>query len=85
MRRRAASWTWSVAGVLLLIGVTVSTAGCGKDGEDEGPLSEPVDPTDESDPRYHLTRVVPGAWPYAFTSPLLVDLAGDGWDPPGLP
>ncbi len=56
-----------------------------EDGEDDGPLAEPVDPTDDTDPRYHLTRVVPGAWPYAFTSPILVDVNGDGWDPPGLP
>jgi len=56
-----------------------------EDGEDAGPLREPVDPTDEDDPRYALTRVIPGAWPHAFTSPLLIDVDGDGWDPPGLP
>jgi hypothetical protein len=52
--------------------------------DDTGPLDSPADPTDESDLRYHLTRVVPRAWPYGFAGPLLIDWAGDGWDPPGL-
>jgi hypothetical protein len=37
MRSREGTPVWSVAGVLLLIGVIVAVAGCGKNGEDEGP------------------------------------------------
>ncbi len=29
--------------------------------------------------------VVPGLVPFAFTNPIFVDVAGDGFDPPGLP
>lgn len=39
----------------------------------------------ETDPRFHLNAVAPGTWPTAFTNPLLVDRAGDGWTAPGLP
>jgi len=55
-------------------------------GEDRGPLEDPPDPARdaESDPRYPMTRVVPHAFPVAFTSPILVDADGGGWDPPGL-
>ena len=28
--------------------------------------------------------VAPGARPTSFTNPLLIDLDGDGWSPPGL-
>lgn len=56
-----------------------------EEDEDVGPIENPPDPEDESDPRFHMTRVVPRSWPIGFTSPLLVDLAGDGWDPPGAP
>lgn len=53
--------------------------------EDTGPLAPPPDPTDPADPRYWVTRVVPGAWPEGFANPLLVDVDGGGWQPPGLP
>lgn len=52
------------------------------DGEDTGPIVNPPDPTDPTDLRYHMTRIVPESWPIGFTSPLLVDVAGDGWDAP---
>lgn len=50
--------------------------------EDAGPIHNPPDPTDPTDPRYQMTRIVPESWPIGFTSPLLVDRAGDGWTPP---
>ena len=53
-----------------------------EDDEDEGPITNPPDPTDPTDPRFHMTRIVPDSWPIGFTSPLLIDLAGDGWTPP---
>ena len=53
--------------------------------EDAGPFAVPPDPRDPTDPRYWVTRVVPGAWPMAFTNPLIIDLDGSGWLPPGLP
>lgn len=53
--------------------------------EDAGPLTAPADPTDPADPRYWMTRVIPGAYPEGFTNPILVDLDGSGWLPPGLP
>ena len=53
--------------------------------EDVGPIANPPDPTDPADPRFHMTRIVPESWPIGFTSPLLIDLAGDGWTPPGAP
>lgn len=54
--------------------------------DDSGPLRDPPDPArdDTDDPRYLMTRVVPRAYPFAFTSPILVDWDGDGWDPPGV-
>jgi hypothetical protein len=52
--------------------------------EDVGPLVAPPDPTDPADPRYLITRVTPGAWPEGFANPLLVDVDGNGWTPPGL-
>ena len=52
--------------------------------EDVGPLVAPPDPTDPSDPRYLITRVTPGAWPEGFANPLLIDVDGNGWTPPGL-
>jgi hypothetical protein len=43
----------------------------------------PLDPLPSSpDP---IALVVPGMVPLAFTNPIFVDLAGDGFDPPGLP
>lgn len=54
------------------------------DDDDSGPLKSPEDPTDPNDARYSLTRVLPGAWPYGFTNPILIDWQGDGWVPPGL-
>ena len=56
-----------------------------EEDEDEGPIFNPPDPIDPADPRFHMTRIVPESWPLGFTSPLLVDLAGDGWDPPRGP
>lgn len=53
--------------------------------EDAGPLSAPVDPTDPADPRFWVTRVIPGAYPEGFTNPILVDFDGSGWLPSGLP
>jgi hypothetical protein len=57
-----------------------------EEDEDSGPLEQPADPDpeDESDPRYWMTRVVHGAFPYAFTNPILIDGNGGGWDAPGL-
>ena len=52
--------------------------------EDSGPFSVTPDPRDPSDPRYWVTRVVPGAWPMGFANPLILDLDGGGWLPPGL-
>ncbi len=51
--------------------------------EDAGPIVNPPDPIDPSDPRWLMTRVVPESWPYGFTGLLLIDHAGDGWAPPG--
>jgi len=56
-----------------------------EEDEDVGPLVAPPDPTDPNDRRYLLTRLVPGAWPEGFANPLLVDVDGNGWAPPGLP
>jgi len=53
--------------------------------EDAGPFSIPPDPRDPTDKRYWITRVVPGAWPMAFANPLLLDVDGGTWTPPGLP
>ena len=52
--------------------------------EDTGPADPPLDPDDPADPRYWMTRVVPRSFPVGFANPVLVDLAGDGWTPPGL-
>lgn len=54
-------------------------------GEDAGPFNGPRDPDDPADPRFLVTRVVPGAYPEGFANPLLVDVDGGGWTPPGLP
>ena len=53
-----------------------------EEDEDAGPIANPPDPTDPGDRRFHMTRVVPESWPTAFTSPVLIDVAGDGWTPP---
>ncbi len=55
-----------------------------EEDEDEGPLESPKRPSDPSDPRFAAARVLPGAWTYGFTNPILVDWAGDGWQAPGL-
>jgi hypothetical protein len=52
--------------------------------EDTGPLAMPADPTDPANHRFAITRVVPGAWPEGFANPLLIDVDGDGWVPPGV-
>lgn len=38
----------------------------------------------EGEPRRHIDIVSPDTWPNAFTNPFVVDLAGDGWEAPGL-
>ncbi len=55
-----------------------------EEGEDSGPLVAPPDPTDPDDPRFVCTQVIPGMWPSSFAGPILIDQAGDGWDPPGV-
>ncbi len=54
--------------------------------DDAGPMNDPEPPgLDEVDaPRFWMTRVVPYAFPYAFTSPILVDRDGGGWTAPGV-
>lgn len=54
-----------------------------EDREEDEYFAEPPRPT-EDDPRYHLAVIAPGTWPTAFTNPLVLDLDGDGWVPPGL-
>ncbi|HUQ02129.1 MAG TPA: CehA/McbA family metallohydrolase [Kofleriaceae bacterium] len=56
-----------------------------EDDEDAGPIENPPDPTDPTDPRFHMTRLVPDSWPTGFTSPILLDVDGNGWTPPGDP
>jgi hypothetical protein len=56
-----------------------------EEDEDTGPLLAPPDPATEGDPRWAITRVISGAYPQAFANPLLVDVDGNGWTPPGLP
>ncbi|MBI5515490.1 MAG: PHP domain-containing protein [Deltaproteobacteria bacterium] len=55
------------------------------DGDGDGVAAElaPRAPG-EGDPRVLVDAVSPGTWPMAFTNPFLLDLAGDGWEPPGL-
>jgi hypothetical protein len=52
--------------------------------EDTGPLAMPADPTDPSDRRFAISRIVPGAWPEGFANPIFIDLDGAGWTPPGV-
>jgi hypothetical protein len=52
-------------------------------GQTTGPITPLPLPTDPSDPLFHFSTVVPGARPASFTNPLLVDWAGDGFNPPG--
>jgi hypothetical protein len=52
--------------------------------EDTGPLAIPADPTDPSDRRFAISRIVPGAWPEGFANPIFIDLDGAGWTPPGV-
>ncbi len=58
----------------------------GDPDDDGGPLDDPPVPgvDDEADRRFLLTRVVPYGFPYAFTSPILVDRDGGGWTAPGI-
>jgi hypothetical protein len=35
------------------------------------------------DARFHVDVIAPGTWPFAYTNPFVIDLAGDGWTPPG--
>jgi hypothetical protein len=37
----------------------------------------------QDDARFHVDVVAPGTWPFAYTNPFVIDLAGDGWTPPG--
>ncbi|MBA3395731.1 MAG: PHP domain-containing protein [Deltaproteobacteria bacterium] len=55
-----------------------------EEDEDVGPLTAGPDPEDPAHPRWAVTRVIPGAVPMGFTNPILVDLDGAGWTPPGL-
>jgi hypothetical protein len=55
-----------------------------EEGEDVGPLQAPPDPTDPADERFWVTRVARGAWPSGFSNPILIDVDGNGWTPPGL-
>lgn len=55
-----------------------------EEDEDTGPANPPPDPIDPADPRYWMTRVVPSAFPAGFANPVLFDLDGNGWTPPGL-
>jgi hypothetical protein len=55
-----------------------------EEDEDTGPANAPADPTDPADPRYWVTRVVPGAVPAGHANPVLIDLDGNGWTPPGI-
>jgi hypothetical protein len=36
----------------------------------------------ESDRRFHPDAIVPGMFSWAFTNPILVDVNGNGWEPP---
>ena len=42
----------------------------------------PLDPVPPPDP--FAEQIVPGLIPLAFTNPIFIDLAGDGFDPPGV-
>jgi hypothetical protein len=55
-----------------------------EEDEDTGPAEAPLDPEDPADPRYWMTRVVPRSFPAGFANPVLIDVDGDGWTPPGL-
>jgi hypothetical protein len=47
-----------------------------------GPLAEPPAP-ERGEPGYGFRAVTPGAYPLAFTNPLVLDLDGGGFTPPG--
>ena len=49
-----------------------------------GPLKEPDAPQDRTSALYLYRTVVPGGYPTAFTNPLVIDRAGDGFEAPGL-
>jgi hypothetical protein len=53
-----------------------------EDDEDTGPIENPADPIDPGDKRFHMTRIVPASWPTGFTSPILLDVDGGGWEAP---
>lgn len=55
-----------------------------EEDEDTGPLAMPAAPLDPADRRYAITRLVPGAWPEGFANPLVIDVDGNGWTPPGV-
>jgi hypothetical protein len=55
-----------------------------EEGEDIGPLVPPPEPTDPSDQRFLITRIVRNAWPEGFANPLFIDVDGNGWTPPGV-
>jgi hypothetical protein len=55
-----------------------------EDDEDTGPMNPPIDPIDLADPRFWMTRVVPESFPAGFANPVLIDVDGNGWVPPGL-
>jgi hypothetical protein len=38
----------------------------------------------DGDKRFHVDVVSPGMWPNAFTNPFVIDMAGNGWEAPGL-
>lgn len=56
-----------------------------EEDEDVGPLVMPADPIDPNDRRFLVTKISPTAWPQGFANPLLIDIDGGGWTPPGLP
>jgi hypothetical protein len=55
-----------------------------RDGLDEDDTYRGPPVPGPDDERYHLHIVAPGTFPTAFTNPLLIDRAGDGWAAPGL-
>lgn len=49
-----------------------------------GPLKEPDAPQDRNSALYLYRTVVPGGYPTAFSNPLVIDRAGDGFEAPGV-
>jgi hypothetical protein len=52
--------------------------------EESGPMTDPAAPLERNGALYRFRAVVPGGYPLAFTNPLLIDRAGDGFDAPGV-